>query len=104
MASSHRSARSGRTGRRVLLTIAAASGVVLAPLPAAAAPETATTSQEAAALVAARAHDLEVVTEQFNDARVELETKQAEAAKATEQVATAESAVTIAREQVREVA
>jgi peptidoglycan DL-endopeptidase CwlO len=104
MASSHRSARPGRTSRRLLLTLVAAGGVVLAPLPAVAAPEQATTSQEAAALVAARGHDLEVVTEKFNDAREALATKQAEAEQARQQVQVAEAAVGTARDQVREVA
>ncbi|WP_138760366.1 C40 family peptidase [Modestobacter altitudinis] len=104
MASTHRSARRGLTGRRVLLTLVAAGGVALAPLPALAAPEQPTTSQEAAALVAARGHDLEVVTEQFNDAREALTTKQAEAEQARQQVQAAEAAVATARDQVRQVA
>lgn len=104
MASSLSPARRGRTGRRVLLTLVAAGGVVLAPLPALAAPEQATTSQQAAALVASRAHDLEVVTEKFNDAREALKTAQADAATADQQVATAEAGVTAARSQVVEVA
>ncbi|WP_246078674.1 C40 family peptidase [Modestobacter excelsi] len=77
---------------------------MLAPLPALAAPEQPTTSQEAAALVAARGHDLEVVTEQFNDAREALTTKQAEAEQARQQVQVAEAAVGTARDQVRQVA
>src|SRR3954447_14984215 len=104
MASSHRSARSGRTSRRLLLTLVAAGGVVLAPLPAVAAPEEATTSQQAAALVAARGHDLEVVTEKFNDAREALTAKQAEAQQAGQQAAAADAAVATARDKVREVA
>jgi cell wall-associated NlpC family hydrolase len=104
MASTHSSARRGLTGRRILLTLVAAGGVVLAPLPALAAPEQATTSQEAAALVAGRAHDLEVVTEKFNDAREQLKTAQADADAARTQAATAEAAVAAARDQVREVA
>jgi cell wall-associated NlpC family hydrolase len=110
MASSHRAARRSSSSRRVLFTLLAASGVVLAPLPAFASPEQtaapaeATTSQEAAALVAARAHDLEVVTEQFNDAREALKTAQADAAHAAEQVTAAEAAVGTARDQVRQVA
>ena len=104
MASSHSSARRGRTGRRVLLTLVAAGGVLIAPLPALAAPEQPATSQEAAALVAARGHDLEVVTEQFNDAREALTAKQAEADQARQQVQVAEAAVTTARDQVRQVA
>jgi len=92
------------TGRRVLVTLVAATGVALSPLTAIAAPETPSTSQEAAALVAARGHDLEVVAEQFNDARVELETLQAAAKKAADDVAAADEAVTEARDKVREVA
>jgi cell wall-associated NlpC family hydrolase len=92
------------TGRRVLVTLVAATGVALSPLTAIAAPETPSTSQEAAALVAARGHDLEVVTEQFNDARVELEALQAAAQKAADDVAAADEAVTEARDKVREVA
>src|SRR3954453_1728649 len=104
MASSQRAARKGIPSRRVLLTLVAAGGVVLAPLPAVAAPEQATTSQQAAALVAERAHQLEVVTEQFNDARVQLEAKQAEAVQAGDRVTAAEAAVATAREHVRDVA
>jgi cell wall-associated NlpC family hydrolase len=104
MASKHSPAR-GLTGRRILFTLVAAGGVVLAPLPALAAPEPiATTSQEAAALVASRGHDLEVVTEKFNDARVQLTAKQADAEAARTQAEAAEAAVAAARDQVREVA
>jgi peptidoglycan DL-endopeptidase CwlO len=67
-------------------------------------PETPGTSREAAELVAARGHDLEVLTEQFNDARVELEALEAAAAQAAEDVAAADAAVTEAREHVRQVA
>jgi peptidoglycan DL-endopeptidase CwlO len=92
------------TGRRVLVTLVAATGVALSPLTALAAPETPSTSQEAAALVAARGHDLEVVTEEFNDARVELEALQAAAKEAADEVVAADEAVTEARDKVREVA
>ncbi|WP_369139266.1 C40 family peptidase [Modestobacter versicolor] len=104
MASSHRTARRGRTGRRALLTLVVAGGVVLAPLPAAAAPEQVATSQEAAALVAERAHQLEVVTEQFNDARESLKSAQAAAEEAGAEAAAAEATVTAARSHVVEVA
>jgi peptidoglycan DL-endopeptidase CwlO len=92
------------TAPRVLITLAAAAGVALSPLPALATPEAPASSAEAIQLVAARAHDLEVVTEQFNDARVQLEAQQAAAAQAAAQIATADAAVGTAREQVREVA
>jgi cell wall-associated NlpC family hydrolase len=92
------------SGRRVLVTLVAATGVALTPLTALAAPETPGTSQEAAALVAARGHDLEVVAEEFNEARVQLEAQQAAAAKAAEDVAAADAAVAEARDKVREVA
>ncbi|MQA32883.1 C40 family peptidase [Modestobacter roseus] len=105
MASSLNPARRGSVSRRAVVTLIAAGALVAAPLlapaPAAAEP---TTSAEAATLVAERAHDLEVVTEQFNDARVELDTKQAEVDAATAQVAAAEAALAGARDRVREVA
>ncbi|SDY44606.1 Cell wall-associated hydrolase, NlpC family [Modestobacter sp. DSM 44400] len=92
------------TGRVALIALVAASGVTLSSLPATAAPETPGSSQEAAALVAARGHDLEIVTEQFNDARVQLETQQATAVDAAAQLAAADAAVDTARDQVRVVA
>src|SRR4051812_15711138 len=104
MASSHSSARRGRTGRRFLFTVVAAGGVLIAPLPALAAPEQPHTSQEAAALVGAGGHALGVATEKFNAARGALSAKQAEAAQARQQVQVAEAAVTTARDQVRTVA
>ena len=62
------------------------------------------TSAEAAQLVAARGHDLEVVTEQFNEARATLDTQRAaaEAAKATLEQAAA--ALGAAQQQVRGIA
>jgi cell wall-associated NlpC family hydrolase len=105
MASKHSSLRPALISRRVVLTLVAAGGVVLAPLPALAAPEqTATTSQEAAALVASRAHDLEVVTEKFNDAREQLDATQAAATAAGQQAEAAQATVAGARDQVRQVA
>jgi cell wall-associated NlpC family hydrolase len=105
MASKHSSVRRALISRRVVLTLVAAGGVALAPLPALAAPEqTPTTSQEAAALVASRAHDLEVVTEKFNEAREQLTATQAAATAAGQQAEAAQAAVAGARDQVRQVA
>ena len=92
------------TGRAVLLSLVAASGVALTALPAAASPEVPASPAEATALIASRSHDLEVVTEKFNDARVQLEAQQAAAAQAAAQVASADAAGGAARDQVREVA
>ncbi|WP_369135070.1 C40 family peptidase [Modestobacter sp. I12A-02662] len=101
MASSHSPARRRATPRRVLLTLLAAGAVALTPLPALADP---TTSGEAATLVAEKAHELEVVTEKFNDAREELKAQQAAADEAAAQVEAAEAALTTARDSVRQVA
>ncbi|GAB4080891.1 C40 family peptidase [Modestobacter muralis] len=103
MASSLSSARR-RSTAAVLIALAAAGVVSLTSLPAWAAPETPASSEEAAALVAARGHDLEVVTEHFNDARVQLSDQQAAAAQAAAAVGAADAAVGTAREKVTEVA
>jgi peptidoglycan DL-endopeptidase CwlO len=84
--------------RRGGLALLAVVGSLFATVPAQAAPAT---SAEAAQLVAARGHELEVITEQFNDARVALEAQQeaAKAAVATMEQATAQLAA--AQQQVR---
>jgi cell wall-associated NlpC family hydrolase len=89
---------------RILIGLIAAGGLTLTTVPAAASPEDPETSAEAAALVAERAHDLEVVTERFNEVREQLRAGQDAAAQAARDVATAEAAVAAAREQVRSVA
>lgn len=104
MANSHTSARPGLTGRRALFTLIAAGGLTLAPLPALAAPETPATSQEAAELIAARGHDLEVVTEKMHEASDLLDSKKAAADAAAAQLVAATAAVLEARGHVREVA
>ncbi|RFU21687.1 C40 family peptidase [Geodermatophilus marinus] len=71
----------------------AAGGLVLSPLPALAAPDDPATSAEAAALVADRAHRLEVVTEEFNEARERLRAAQGAAEQAAAGVLAAEAAV-----------
>jgi cell wall-associated NlpC family hydrolase len=89
---------------RVLLTAVVACGVALLPSPGVAAPSDPSTSAEAAQLVAARAHDLEVVSEQVNEAREQLALRQAAVAQAAQQVVAADAAVTAARRDVRSVA
>src|SRR3954451_25292012 len=90
--------------RRILLTAVVACGVALIPSPGGAAPSGPSTSAEAAQLVAARAHDLEVVSEQVNEAREQLALRQDAATQAAGQVTAAQAAVTVARDQVRSVA
>jgi len=87
-----------------VIGLIAAGGLTLTTVPAAANPEDPETSAEAAALVAERAHDLEVVTERFNEVREQLRAGQDAAAQAARDVAAAEAAVAAAREQVRSVA
>jgi peptidoglycan DL-endopeptidase CwlO len=102
MATSHAPAR---TLPRLLVGLVAAGGLTLTGLPAASAsPDDPATSQEAAALVAAKAHDLEVVTEQFNEARERLRASQEASAAAGAELAAAEAALGTARERVRAVA
>ena len=97
-ASPRRSAAPGRA----LLAVAAILGVVLTTVPAQAAP--ATTSTQAAELVAARGHELEVVTEQFNDAREALNAQRAAAEAAAAQLAQATAVLGAAQQQVRGIA
>ena len=91
------------TGRRVLVALVAAGGLVLTPLPAWAEPQPATAT-EAARLIAARAHDLEVLTERFNAAGEELKATQEKAARAAADLTAAVAALAQAREHVRAVA
>ncbi len=97
MASSRTPARCRSTGRRALLALFTAGGVALTALPATADPERPTTSREAADLVAARAHDLEVLTERFNEAREQLKATREAAATAAEELEAAEAALAEAR-------
>src|SRR3954465_12626045 len=87
------------TARRVTVLVAAAIGVAVVPLPAVAAPAPGS-AQEAAALMASRSHDLEAVTEQYNDARATLETQQAAVAAANATLASAQQTLADARAQV----
>ncbi|HEY4603418.1 MAG TPA: C40 family peptidase [Blastococcus sp.] len=87
--------------RRAALVVAGVLGVLLSVVPAQATPGT---SAEAAQLVAARGHDLEVVTEKFNEARETLAAQQAAAQAAAAQVEQATAALAAAKQQVRGIA
>ena len=104
MASSRTPARRRFTGRRALLALLTAGGVVLTAVPAVAEPDRPTTSRQAADLVAARAHDLEVLTEQFNESREELKATREAAALAAEELEAARADLAEARDHVRAVA
>src|SRR4051812_4456286 len=85
--------------RRLLPLALAAAGLALTAGPAAAAPST-----DPQASAADAAHQLEVVTEQFNTARETSAQAAAAAAGATKADADAQAALTAARTQVRAVA
>src|SRR3954467_7751938 len=87
-----------RTARRAALVLAGALGLALAPAPAGA--EEPTTAAQAADLVAARRHELEVLTEEFNEARERLAGQQAAAQAAAAAVTEAQTAVTAAQASV----
>jgi cell wall-associated NlpC family hydrolase len=87
-----------RTARRAALVLAGALGLAFAPAPAGA--EEPTTAAEAAALVAARGHELEVLTEDFNEARELLAGQQAAAQAAAAAVTEAQATAATARESV----
>lgn len=102
-------------GRRAAITLFAAAGVVLTSTPALAAPDAPattesapasepTTAAEAAQLIAAKGHELEVVTEDFNTAREELAADQAAAAQAATDAAAAQQAYSGAQQSVTSVA
>ncbi|SFK40562.1 C40 family peptidase [Geodermatophilus ruber] len=88
--------------RRSAFVLAGAVGIAL--VPGAASADEPSTASEAAALVAARGHELEVITEEFNEAREVLRAQQAAAETAAAAVADAQAAVTGAQEQVRGIA
>jgi len=100
-ASPRRSSRRPALAGRVVLALAGVVGVLFSTVPAQAAPAT---SAEAAELVAARGHELEVVTEQFNEARETLTAQQAAAQAAAAQLEQATAALATAQQQVRGIA
>ena len=88
--------------RRALVAAAAVAGLLAATVPAQAAPPA--TAAEAAELVAAKGHELEVITEQFNEARVALDGQRATAQAAAAQLEQATAALAAAQQQVRGIA
>src|SRR3954453_17365350 len=97
-----------RAVRRTILVltgaIAVSAGIAFVPQVASAAPDAPATAKEAAELMAARAHDLEVVTEQFNTARDQLQTQQAAAKAIADALAKAQADLATAQAQVRGIA
>jgi cell wall-associated NlpC family hydrolase len=85
------------------VVLAGLAAIALSPLPAQAAPDPATAG-DAATLMAARAHDLEKVTEAFNAARDQLAAQQAKAQAAQATYQQAQAALVTARQQVRGIA
>ena len=98
---SRASARRLPAARRAVLAFAAVVGVLFSAVPAQAAPST---SAEAAELVAARGHELEAVTEQFNEAREALTAQHAAAEAAAAQFEQAQAALVAAQQHVRGIA
>lgn len=91
--------------RHTALALAGAIGIGLAALPAAPSATAApATSGDAATLMAARAHELEKVTEAFDTAREDLATQEATARTATAEAQRARAAQAAARQQVRGIA
>ena len=93
---------SRRPMRRAVVVLAAVLGVLLPALPSSA--EEPQTSAEAAALVAAKGHELEAVTEQFNEAREKLRGQQAAAKKAAKELEQAQAELARNQQAVRGIA
>nr|WP_246405922.1 C40 family peptidase [Modestobacter versicolor] len=97
----------GRLGTGLLLGTAASLAFTVLPGSASAAPGDATqagTADEATRLVATATHDLEVVTEQLNDARETLAQQQAAADAAGQAVAGAQAQLAALDAQMRQIA
>jgi peptidoglycan DL-endopeptidase CwlO len=97
-ASVRTSARRPAVARRVVLALAGVIGVLVSTVPAQAAPST---SAEAAELVAAHGHQLEVITEQFNEARETLAGQLATAEAAGAELERVTAQLAAAQQQVR---
>ncbi|TFV52026.1 C40 family peptidase [Blastococcus sp. TF02A-35] len=104
MASPLRTSARRSTLRRAGIALAGTVGILLASAPASATPGAPTTSADAARLVAERGHQLEVVTEQFNEARDALAAQQAAAVAAGAELERATAELAAAQQSVRAVA
>ena len=97
-----------RASRRSLV-LAASTALTVGVMPMSAtaapsAPPAPSTASEAASLVAARGHELEGVTEEFNEARARVELEQAAAAAAAAAVADSEARLAVTKQQLAEIA
>lgn len=92
------------TARRAALALVGALGMLLATVPASAAPGDPATAAEAAELVAARGHDLEALSEEFNEAREVLRSQQAAAQAAQAELDRSTAALAQAQQSVRGIA
>jgi cell wall-associated NlpC family hydrolase len=102
-----RPARAGHVGwlrSGLLLGVTAALTFTVLPGTATAVPGDVTDPAQAARLVADAEHELEVVTEQLNEAKVQLEQQQAAAAGAAQAAADAQARLDTLDEQVRQLA
>ncbi|TFV79136.1 NlpC/P60 family protein [Blastococcus sp. CT_GayMR19] len=95
------SRRIGRLRSGLLIGATAALTVTVLPGTAAAVPDRATSPEQAMQLASAADHELEVVTEQLNEAKVALETQQAAAAAAQQAAAEAQSQLDALDGQIR---
>lgn len=101
----HSVSRRARTWRHILLlTVASTIAVSLAPTQAVAAPSDPSTAGEAAALVADRGHQLEVLTEEYNEAREQVQVQQEAASAAAAVVADSDTQLAALEQQLADVA
>jgi cell wall-associated NlpC family hydrolase len=87
-----------------VFALVAVAGVLLSAVPAQATPGAPTTTAEAAELVAARGHELEVISERYNEARETLEAEIAAAKAAAATLEKAKADLAVAQESVRGIA
>ncbi|GAB3304009.1 hypothetical protein GCM10027451_09420 [Geodermatophilus aquaeductus] len=104
VAGPHRPSRARRLGRVAVVGTTAALTMTLLPGTAAADPEQATTSEQAAQLAAEAGHRLEVVTEQVNEAREVLAQQQTAADEADRAAAEKQAQLQDLDGQIRQVA